>query len=166
MAATLSLLDLAIQNDDEDLFELVMMNDAFKDIGETTYDPALPPFDFNSYSNVQCVNQFRFEKMDIPLLATALGIPEIFRTTNGCVLNSIDLMCILLRRLSYPTRLTDLERIFVRPKSTLSHTINELIDFLYENHHHRIDSFEHPWMDHAHLQLYADIIHQKGAPLT
>ena len=98
------MIELAIQNDDEDLFNLLMIEKFFSQRSSTTFDPTLPPFDFNQFSDIQCWDQFRFQKKDIPVLAQLLGLPPTFTTTNGCVLERVDLMCILLRRLSYPNR--------------------------------------------------------------
>ena len=106
-----------------------------------------------------------FSKKDIPVLAQLLGLPPTFTTTNGCVLERVELMCLLLRRLSYPNRLTDLDRIFVRPKSTLSSAINEVVDLIYDLHHDKLHSWDHPWMAHEQSQIYANKIHAKGGAL-
>ena len=46
--------------------------------------------------------EFRFATSELPRLAEALRIPEMF-TTSG-----LDGLCILLKRFAYPCRLSDL----------------------------------------------------------
>ena len=73
---------------------------------------------------------------------------------------------ILLRRLAYPNRLTDLTDIFRRPKSQLSMIINTLVYHLYEKYGHLLESLDHPWTSNESLQEFCNAIHEKGAPLT
>lgn len=69
---------------------------------------------------------------------------------------------ILLRRLAYPNRLSDLEDIFRRPPSELSAIINSMLNMLYDKFQHLLTNIDHPWID---LDGFSLAIHQQGAPL-
>ena len=68
------------------------------------------------------------------------------------------------RRFVYPNRLADLEPFFGQPKSTLSMIINCTLNHVFEEHEHRLTNIDQPWLLNK-LQMYADAIHRKGAPL-
>lgn len=160
------LLLLALENDDLDLFFLLLMEDEQQEFRETTYDPSLPPFNLHDLTDIQSWAFFRFYPKDIIDMVNLLQIPDKLVIENGCTVSGIDALCILLKRFSYPCRLMELERFFVRPKTTISMIINTLVDLLYANHKHRLTfDARNSWVDNAHLQLYADTIHNKGAPL-
>ena len=156
-----TLLRLAFENDDEDLiFFLLLPN-----FGPTTYDPDVPRFNLHNFTDVQCVSNFRFDKQSIHRLAAALRLPDTIHCPNRTVVDGTDALCILLRRFSYPNRLSDLEPFFGRPKSTLWMIINSTLDYIFEIHGHLLTNINQPWIIN-NLQKYADAIHQKGAPLT
>ena len=50
----------------------------------------------------ECLVDFQFKKNDIYCLAIALLLPEVFRYTNGLIVDSVETLCTCLRRLSYP----------------------------------------------------------------
>ena len=39
------------------------------------------------------------------------------------------------------------------------------LNFIYQHHHHRVETWNQPLLAQQQLQLYADAIHAKGAPL-
>ena len=61
-----------------------------------------PPFDLDSMTDDECKAEFRFLKEDVTRLATVFGLPEVIHTTNRHVIPSIEALCILLKRLTYP----------------------------------------------------------------
>ena len=67
-----------------------------------------PRFELDKYTDEECVNSFRFGNTDVAHLATALRLPHRFLWRNGTVDGCIEGLCILLRRLVYPIRLTDM----------------------------------------------------------
>ena len=61
-----------------------------------------PRFDVNNLSHDECNTEFRFGKAEIPFLAEALQIPNTFTCVNGTVASEIEVLCMLLKRFSYP----------------------------------------------------------------
>ena len=121
------------------------------------------------YTNRRKIKFFvscRFVKRDIVRLAALLELPAVIYASNGCVCPRVDALCMVLRRFAYPNRLCDLEAFFGRPTSALSLLINKTIRILWNNHRQRLTSFDMPWLQQDHLQLYADVIHEKGALLV
>ena len=54
---------------------------------------------------------------------------------------------------------------FARPVPQLCMISNQMMDFIYQTHNHRLRSFNQPWLSQASLQNYVDVVHAKGAPL-
>ena len=64
-------------------------------------------------------------------LQSALRLPHRFLCRNGTVAGCIEGLCILLRRLAYPIRLTDMIPMFGRSKWELSMIFNDVVDFVF-----------------------------------
>ena len=160
--ATFDLVQIAIENDDDEL--VYMLLSEYKPPKGPTYDPTWPRFDLAALTAEQCKTNFRFEAADIRTLASRLRLPPVITLANGSTCDRVDAMCILLRRLSYPNRLSDIEPMFGRPQSTLSLIISSTVESIWDRHHHRLASLDQPWLL-RNLQSFADAIHDKGAPL-
>ena len=74
-------------------------------------------------------------------------------------------LCILLKRVSYPCRLSDLIPRFALPVSALSLITNHVLDYIYAVHTHRITQWNQEIINPVALQSYADAICRKGAAL-
>ena len=138
MAEQEELLYLAIQRNDKNLQRLLLMPQE----GRTTYDPDLPRFNLEDQSDQQALNKFRFDKENIYRLAHSLALPDQIQLANRCICSGTDALCILLCRLVYPNRRSDLETLFGRPKSTLSLIINHTLDFIYDRHGYVFSSLD------------------------
>ena len=123
-------------------------------------------FLYTNRRKIKFIVSCRFVKRDIVRFAALLELPAVIYASNGCVCPRVDALCMVLRRFAYPNRLCDLEAFFGRPTSALSLLINKTIRILWNNHRQRLTSFDMPWLQQDHLQLYADVIHEKGAPLV
>ena len=121
--------------------------------------------DLDRVDETECLERFRFSKPDIPRLVRALRLPNKFVGYQGTACNSIEGLCVLLRRLAYPCRYAHLIPLFGRSKAELSIISNAVLDFIYEEHKHLLNSFEVPWMSQRNLSLYCEAIHTKGAAL-
>lgn len=92
-------------------------------------------------------------------------MPPIFKCPNGTVCDGTEGLCIVLKRFAYPCRYSDMIPIFGRSVPEISMISNEVIDWIYNTHHHRITQWNHPILDPASLQTYADAIQNRGAAL-
>ena len=137
------------------------------------YTPQNLPFPHCQYDTfsllnkdpAECKADFRVEKADIPLLIDALRMPPEFVCKNGTVCDATEGLCILLKRFAYPCRYSDMIPIFGRSVPELSIISNEITDWLYTNHGHRVTHWNHDILSPAMLDVYATAIYNKGAAL-
>ena len=95
-----------------------------------------------------------------------MGIPNIFKCPQATICNSLEALCLLLRRLAYPCRLSDLVPRFGRPIPELSLIRSQVTDFIHDQNSHlifmRLEALLRPGM----LEAYAAAISAKGAALN
>ena len=109
-----------------------------------------------------CLQYFRFEKAHIISLKEALNLPDMFKCIQGTQVSGLEALCVLLRRLAYPNRLSDLCVTFGRSESELSLIFNETLNRIYEEHQHRLTDLEQAWI---RPDEFAQAIQDQGAPL-
>lgn len=91
-------------------------------------------FDLSTWPGQTCVDYFRFHKIDIPVLAAALHLPEVVRVPRSRYsAPRVEALCIVLRHLAYPIRLMDLASLFGRTPSAVSEIGNYTLVWLYEH---------------------------------
>ena len=148
--------------DDE---EFVLLYDLYssKDL-DFPYD-AYAPFDLEEIVEAECVAEFRFRKRDVRALADVLRVPDTITCEQGSVCTGIEGLCMLLRRMSYPCRYGDMIPRFAKPVPVLSLITNQMLDFIYNVHGHKVLNWNHDLLSPANLQIYVDTITAKGAPL-
>ncbi|XP_042150753.1 uncharacterized protein LOC120849884 [Ixodes scapularis] len=111
-------------------------------------------------------HQFRFEQMDLMELCSALRVPHTIRTAQNVAIPGQEALCILLRRLSYPNRLCDLEGMFGRHSSTLSSATTVVLNHLTSTFGQlTADLSAHTWLNRASLDEFSEAVRAKGAPL-
>lgn len=72
----------------------------------------------------------------------------------------------LLRRLTYPNRLADIETLFGASASYLSVVCNQVLQIIYENKGHLLRDIRNlHWLTAERLQLYANSVATKGSPI-
>ena len=98
-------------------------------------------FDLENIDEAQCKREFRFLRSHIYDLKNVLNIPEKIVTTQLLVSSGVDALCILLKRLAFPCRYTDMIPIFGRNETELCLIYNHMLDYIYTQHHHRLQSF-------------------------
>ena len=97
------------------------------------------PFNLQIMTNDECLHEFRVNKCDLPILATALRIPETFKLEQRSVVGGMEALCMLLRRLAYPCRYGDiLHRFGGRTVPVMCLATNCVLAFIYQTHSHRI----------------------------
>ena len=161
----------------------IMLLDAFNDnsIDEdefvllynlnTSKNPVFPyeiyeRFDLANVDEAKCKAEFRVEKSDLPQLADALRIPQIFKCDQRSECDGMEGLCMLLRRLAYPCRYSDLIARFERPVPEICMMTNKVLNFIFENHGHRITQWNNTILNPECLEQYAEAIYAKGAALN
>ena len=89
----------------------------------------------------QCIAQFRFCENDIPLLADVLQIPADLVSRQGTAFGGLEGLCILLGRLAYLCRYSDLLERFGRPEPEMSMTSSTVVSYIYENNLEKLFCF-------------------------
>lgn len=160
---------LIIQSYDDELIDddefLLLYNAYISKNPEFPYDENRK-FDLDEMDEFECKAEFRFEKTDIPLLAEVLGIPEKFICNQGTRSEGIEGLCMLLKRLTYPCRYSDMIPRFQRPVPELSMITNKVLDFIFSQHGHRLTQWNHTLLNPASLERYADSISNQGSALN
>ena len=101
---------------DEELLLLLAENKSRNP--EFSYD-VYDRFDLENMEEAECKSEFRVEKHDIPLLAEALGLPDTFTCPQRSVAEGIEGLCMVLKRMSFPCRFSDMIYRFGRPVPVL-----------------------------------------------
>ena len=71
----------------------------------------------------------------------------------------------LLKRLAYPCRYSDLIDRFGRPVPVLCMITNKVIEYIHDTHHHKVTNWDNGIWNPPALQMYADAISAKGTAL-
>ena len=122
-------------------------------------------FELDELTNAECNAEFRFYKNDIYKLADALQLSDEFVTYNGLIVKSVPVLCIYLKRFSYPYRYSDMVFHFARPVPEICIMTNHTIEWIYNRWNHLLTTYHHNLLSPANLMLYADAVHQSGAAL-
>lgn len=118
-------------------------------------------FNLDEMTDDECNSEFRFKKDDIARLCTSLGMEDTIVTRDRHVVPSNEAVCVLLKRLAYPCRLSDMIPRFGRPVPTLSIIFNHMINLVYERFNHLLSTFEQPWLSRENLTRYAESVYTK-----
>ena len=121
-------------------------------------------FDLDVFSDAECLAEMRFEKYDIVRLADALHLPNEITCSfyNDLRVDKIEALCILLKRLAYPCRYSDMIPRFGRPVPQICMLMVDRVDSEW---HHLMTDWHHTWLTPQSLRQYADAIYRKGAAL-
>ena len=104
-------------------------------------------------------------KRDIAALAEALQIPDLISCNQRSKAEGTEALCMLLKRFAYPCRYSDMVPRFARPVPVMSMVTNEMLDYIYTVHSHRIINWNPAVLNPQALQTYAQVISQRGSPL-
>ena len=143
---------------------LVLHDFYFSKNADFPYD-SYAPFDLEELDESECLAEFRFRKRDIPQLYNVLQIPDTLTCNQRSVCDGVEGLCMLLKRMSYPCRYGDMIVRFAKPVPVLSMVTNQMIDYIYNIHGHKVLDWNHQVLSPANLQTYVDAITAKGAPL-
>ena len=121
--------------------------------------------DLNDINDSECLAEFRVKKRDLQILAEALQIPDSVACYQRSVVSGMEGLCILLRRLAYPCRYSDIIPRFGLPVPVLGMVCKDVLDFIYDTHGHRITQWNPTVLSPVDLQIYSDAVAAKGAAL-
>ena len=124
-----------------------------------------PKFNLDDKDVAEVKTEFRFEKNDIPSLYEVLRIPEVFRCKQGSVCDGMTGLCIMLKRLTYPCRYSDMIPAFGISVPELCMIYNTVVDYIFNEDGHLIGRWNHTLLRSENLQRYADSIAAKEAAL-
>ena len=122
-------------------------------------------FDLENMDEAQCKIEFRFLLSHIYDFKNVLNIPGKISTCQRTVNSGVDALCILLKRLAFPCQYTDMVPTFGRNETELCLIYNRMLNYVYTQHHHRLQSWSQHFLQPGILQEYANVMHEKGAPL-
>lgn len=101
---------------------------------------------YETFSDSEFIIQFRFPRAHIDELLTLLQIPEFLPShlINRCICTGRDALLIVLRRLAFSNRYSDMRHLFQRSEAYLCRVFNYTLHHIYIHHAHllRIDSHE------------------------
>ena len=132
----------------------------------------LPYYEYEEFnfdeniSEAECKAEFRFERGDIERLADVLQLPPTFTCPQGSVCERIEGLCILLRRVAYPCRYSDMVSRFAKPVPVLCMVSNIVLNYIFDLHHHRITTWNNSILSPFAIQQYFDAVSDKVLPLT
>lgn len=159
--ALLLALDAGIIDEEEFLVLYELNTSKNPNFGYEEFDK----FNLNSMDSALCKADFRVEKNDLFMLKEVLDIPDKIVCHQRSVCDGMEGLCMVLKRLAYPCRYSDMISLFARPVPVLSMITNEVIDHIYDSHHHRISGWNQTLLSPLKLESYAAAIQDKGAAL-
>ena len=95
---------------------------------------------FENMDEDQCKREFRVLRSHIDDLKNVLNIPQKIVTCQRIVSSGVDVLCVLLKRSAFPRRYTDMVSTFGRNETELCPIYNHMLDYIYTQHHHRLQS--------------------------
>ncbi|KAJ3534740.1 hypothetical protein NMY22_g6792 [Coprinellus aureogranulatus] len=111
------------------------------------------------------LKQFRFTQAEVKRLADVLDLPPYIRDEGSRNHeDKVVALCMLLRKLAYPIRHSDVELLFGWEKSRFSRITRATALFLWNRWKHLL-RFDPTRLTPARLAYFARKIQEKGAPL-
>lgn len=122
-------------------------------------------FNLNTYSEEEAFRLFRFRRRDIGKIVQLCGWAGGRTKRSGYDVDAVTAVCVVLRKLSYPTRWKDVEFMFGMRSSAMSEVFYEVIESLVGEHGELLETFRGELMKERE-EMHAKAIHEEGAPLN
>ncbi len=74
-------------------------------------------FNFNAIAEADCIQRFRFKRVELLVLMEHMDLNETFRTRERTKFTGIEGLCLLCERLAFPVRLYTLESKYGRSEA-------------------------------------------------
>ena len=94
-----------------------------------------------------------------------MGLSEKMKCYNEVKVDGMEAFFIYLKCFGYPCQCSDIIPRFGRYIPQLSMISNLVANFIYENHKQHLENLGQNLLSPLDLQLFAEKIHVKGAPL-
>ena len=118
-------------------------------------------FNLANVTDDECFAEFRFHKKDIPRLVTAFRLHPKFICRNGTTAFADEGLCMLLRRLAYPCRYSDMIPRFGRNKPEICLIVHTVLRYICTEFEHLLYSFRQEWLAADKLTEYAVAVYGK-----
>jgi hypothetical protein len=122
------------------------------------------PFKLEQFNEEACLHLFRFGPSQILAISVIIFSSKSIELDPRARISDVEALCILLNRLSYPSRLKTMESTFGRSFTTLSRIINTTIDLILDSCGHVV-SISSAFVNEETIRRWMNAIRQKGAPL-
>ena len=146
--------------------ELILLYDSFQSTNPDFNYEQYPAFQLNNIEEAECKAEFRVEKRDLPRLVEALQLPDTFKCEQRSTCGAMEGLWMLLKRLAYRCRYSDMIPRFGRSVCVISLITNNVIDKIYDTHAHRITEWNNLLLSPLDLEHYANAIARQGAVLN
>ena len=146
--------------------EFILLYDSFQSTNPDFNYEQYPAFQLDNIEEAECKAEFRVEKRDLPRLVEALQLPTTFKCEQRSTCGAMEGLCMLLKRLAYPCRYSDMIPRFGRSVSVISLITNDVIGKIYNTHSHRITEWNNLLLSPLDLECYANAIARQGAALN
>ena len=87
------------------------------------------------------------------------------RCSQRSVCDGEEALCLLLKRMCFPCRYSDMVHLFAKPVPVISMITNEVFTYIYATRRHRIQQLNYQLLRPRNLKYFAVVVHRKGAPL-
>ena len=110
----------------------------------------------STISDEEALSLFRFTIPQVQQIIQCMNLPPTITTDNQMIIDTVDAMCLLLRRLTYPSRYIDLEFAFNIHETVISRIVSTMTDILI----HKYDDFIELWpgLTRARVAVYSAIV--------
>ncbi|CAG7726398.1 unnamed protein product [Allacma fusca] len=95
----------------------------------------------------------------------ALHFPEEIVTKHRIKFSAMEGLCILLRRLCYPNRLSDLVKVFNRDISSISRIYLFMLNNIYSRYGHLLRTLKQFWLSPKDLENFCQVCYESGSVL-
>ena len=90
------------------------------------------PFSLDNMHEDECKAEFRIEKENVHDLVEALQLEEEQIMYSRLKVDTIEAVCVLLKRLAYPCRYSDMVPRFARPVAEICVINNHMMNLIYD----------------------------------
>ncbi|XP_055345269.1 uncharacterized protein LOC129593104 [Paramacrobiotus metropolitanus] len=122
-------------------------------------------FDPRVFSERESWRYFRFTMPEIEDLRKRLMIPDVVITTRRERASGVEALCILLRRLVYPSRWIDLRMFFGRSESSLCGIFMWVLNHIDKTFRWLLEEWNQAWLTEEDFILYTGAVAAKGGVL-